>query len=893
MEAHPVGSRWAMKARERGAKIIHVDPHYSRTSAVADLHVPIRAGSDIAFLGGLIHHILETESYFKDYVANYTNAPMILREDFEDTEDLEGLFSGFDAESGTYDRSSWMFEGQEPAKTASSDTQTAQSFTDRTSVGTDPEAISTDPTLQHPRCVFQVLRRHYARYTPEMVERVCGVPPSLFLEVAETLIANSGRERTSMLAYAVGWAHHTAGVQIIRAGAIVQALLGNIGRPGGGIMAMRGHASIQGSTDIPTLYDILPGYLPMPRAAEDDVTLASYTEAGGQKRGWWSHFDNYIVSLLKAWFGDAARPENDFGLGSLPKLTGNHSHFPTMLRALDGGLDGFFVMGQNPAVGSIHSGLQRRALAKMKWLVVRDLAELETANFWRDCPEIRSGEMRTEDIGTEVFLMPAAGHVEKEGHFTNTQRLLQWRDKALDPPGDARSELHFVYHLGKRLKAHYASSERPRDWAIRNLTWDYEEHGPHQEPSAEAVLKEINGYDLTQGRLVDGFGELKSDGTTSCGCWIYSGCFKQGVNQTRRRDPGDIDAPGGTVSPEWGWAWPANRRVLYNRASADPSGKPWSERKKLVWWDEEKGEWTGYDVPDFPPGKAPDYRAPSDAEGMEAISGDAPFMMMPDGRAWLYSPSGLLDAPLPAHYEPIESPVPNELYPKTGANPAALTWERPENPIAAPDDERYPLVGSTFRLTEHHTAGPMSRNLPWLAELQPELFAEIDPLLAHERGIADGDWMVIESPRAEIEARAKVTNRVRPLQVGGKTLHQVCLPWHWGTFTTSAQGVTGDSVNDLIMISGDPNVTIHESKAFRCDVRAGRRSGETTERLSGSRSRPEQLDDSGGHAAEKPTFAAQTDQAVFDAGRDRGTGSDGGASGGNGSGGSGGGTAGS
>jgi formate dehydrogenase major subunit len=332
-----------------------------------------------------------------------------------------------------------------------------------------------------------------------MVERVCGIPPELFKEVADTLIANSGRDRTTMLAYAVGWTQHTAGVQIIRAGTIVQLLLGNVGRPGGGIMAMRGHASIQGSSDIPTLYEILPGYLPTPRAKEDDLTLEDYIDTSGRKKGWWSHFDAYIISLLKAWFGEAATAENGYGFSHLPKLTGNHSHFPTMLRALDGGLEGLLVMGQNPAVGSIHSGHQRRALGHLKWLVVRDLADLETASFWKDSPEIRSGEVKTEDIGTEVFLMPAATHVEKEGHFTNTQRLLQWRDKAIDPPGDARSELHFAYHLGRRIKAHYADSDRDRDWPIRNLTWDYPEHGPEREPSAEAVLQEINGYDHAKG----------------------------------------------------------------------------------------------------------------------------------------------------------------------------------------------------------------------------------------------------------------------------------------------------------------------------------------------------------------------------------------------------------
>jgi formate dehydrogenase major subunit len=465
---------------------------------------------------------------------------------------------------------------------------------------------------------------------------------------------------------------------------------------------------------------------------------------------------------------------------------------------------------------------------------------------------VRSGELRPSDIGTEVFLMPAAGHVEKEGSFTNTQRLVQWRDQALEPPGDARSELHFLYHLTRRVKAHYAGSTLERDWPIRNLAWDYPVHGPRAEPSAEAVLKEINGYYVDTGEPVFSFSDLRSDGSTACGCWIYSGVYADGVNQARRRDPGDVDAPG-NVSPEWGWAWPANRRILYNRASADLDGKPWSERKKYVWWDEERGEWTGYDVPDFPRDKRPDYVAPHDARGMDAISGTDPFIMMVDGRGWLYSPTGLLDGPLPTHYEPIESPVSNPLYPDVGANPAAITWNRPENPFNPMASGEYPIIASTYRLTEHHTTGPMSRNLPWLAELQPELFAEIDPVLAASRGIEDGGWMVISTERGEIEARANVTRRVGPLRVDGGLVHQISVPWHWGSYTTSGQGVTGDSLNDLIVLSGDPNTSI-EDKTFSCQVRAGRRRGETTEKLAGAHGEP-------GKPPEKPDRVHTTPQS--------------------------------
>jgi formate dehydrogenase major subunit len=438
--------------------------------------------------------------------------------------------------------------------------------------------------------------------------------------------------------------------------------------------------------------------------------------------------------------------------------------------------------------------------------------------------------VRSQDIGTEVFLLPAALTPEKHGSYTNTQRLVQWHDKALDPPGDARSELWFMYHLFRRVRDHYAGSTEQRDWGIRNLTWDYPLIGEHQEPDAQAVLREINGYDLTTGELVPGFAQLKADGTTSCGCWIYSGIYANGVNQARRRDPGDVEDPaGGWVSPEWAWAWPANRRVLYNRASADPDGNPWSERKRYIWWDREQGKWTGYDVPDFPVDKPPDYRAPDDAKGMDAISGNNPFIMHADGRGWLFAPSGLLDGPMPTHYEPLESPVDNKLYPHIRANPAALKWSREDNPTAMEPTALYPLVATTFRLTEHHTAGGMSRWLPWLDELQPAMFAEIDPVLARDRGIEDGGWMVISSPRADIEARAKVTDRMKPLRVDGRIVHQVALPWHWGFGGPDP----GDAANDLITLSGDPNVSIQESKAFVCNVRAGRRSSAPTAKLAG------------------------------------------------------------
>ena len=572
-----------MKAKERGATIIHVDPRFTRTSAVADTHVPIRAGSDIAFLGGIIHYILENDRYFKEYVVNYTNAPAILSDDFEDTEDHDGLFGGWQSEKGEYQPRKWMYEGVDPEAAAGAREASSGSGKEQKQ---PIQAERTDPTLQHPRCVFQVLKRHFQRYTAEMVEKTCGIPPRLLHKVAESLCRNSGRERTSAFCYAVGWTQHTVGVQYIRTACIIQLLLGNMGRPGGGILALRGHASIQGSTDIPTLYNLLPGYLPMPRA-QHDKDFETYNHLNESPSGWWGEFRKYSVSLLKAWFGDAATSENDFCFQYLPTMTGDHSHMNTVADMADGDVKGYFVMGENPVVGTVNGALHRKGLRALDWLVVRDFQLTETADFWREAPEIERGEVRPEDIGTEVFFFPAAAHTEKDGSFTNTQRLLQWHHKAIDPPGDCRSELDFMFKLGQRLKKLYAASTDPKDRPILDLTWDYPTKGPQQEPDAEAVLKEINGYTLADRKPVDGFTALKADGSTACGCWIYSGCYKDGVNQPARRKP---HWEQNWVASEWAWAWPHNRHMLYNRASADPEGKPWSERKAYVWWDEAKTE---------------------------------------------------------------------------------------------------------------------------------------------------------------------------------------------------------------------------------------------------------------------------------------------------------------
>ena len=812
-ECHPVAFRWPMKAKLKGAKLIHVDPRFTRTSAMANIYAPLRAGSDIAFLGGLIRFVTNDERwnkdpFFREYLVNYTNAATLLREDFKDTEDLDGLFSGllhhadakaewpFNGTACQYDTSTWQYARGGPAG-------------EKGGAG----RVDRDETLQHPRTVFQVVKRHFSRYTPRMVENVTGCPEETFLEVARTVLENSGRDRTTAWAYAVGWTHHTYGPQIIGCCALLQLLLGNIGRPGGGVLALRGHASIQGSTDVPTLYHSIHGYMPAPSALKDHGSLNGYMSSETAATGYWANLPKFLISYLKSMYGDKAVPENDFGYDWHPKIIGDHSHMPMFVAMREGRVKGMLCIGQNPAT-SLNARLQRRGMQNLDWLVVKDNFITETASFWSKAPEVTSGEVKPEEIQTEVFFFPSSQVAECEGSFTNTQRMLQWHSRALIPPGQCRSDLWFTYQLGSRLKRMYQDSSRPQDRGIRNLVWRYDPDEPPKvqgEPEAEKILKEINGYSTENPEHhLAGSAELKDDGSTTCASWIYCGVFPApNGNLAKRRQPD----PAGTMGAHlnWGWAWPANRRVLYNRASADPKGRPWSERKKWVWWGD--GKWEGMDVPDFPADKAPDAPGNPDGTGIDAHSGSAPFIMKPDGMGWLFVPAGLVDGPLPTHYEPAESPLKNPLYGQQ-TNPVLKYWRRNDNLLAAVTDDRYPYVMTTYRLTEHYLAGAMSRWNPWLTELMPELFIEISPELAEEKKIQNKDWVGITTARGRIRARALVTSRLRPLRIGERIIHQVGMPWHWGW-----QGlVTGDAVNELTPLVGDPNVSIHEAKAFLCNV---------------------------------------------------------------------------
>jgi formate dehydrogenase major subunit len=874
-ECHPVAFRFVMQAktrRDHPATVIHADPRFTRTSAMANVYAPLRAGTDIVFLGAVVRYALdrlepifangpsdlseERKAFHRDYIVHYTNAATLINKEYKGTEDLDGLFVGFDEKKGAYDATKWGYDRRDQPPPAPAGELKGKPLADIVKESV-PRPARTDDSLRDPHCVWQILRTHYQRYTPELVEEVCGTPKETFLKAAQALWDNSGPDKTSAICYAVGWTQHTTGVQIIRTAAILQLLLGNAGRPSGGIVALRGHASIQGSTDIATLFDIHPGYLKTPNALRNNQHLAEYVKDQAGPTSYWSNFPQFIVSQLKAWFGDAATPANDYCYDYLPQIVGDHSHMSIFVEMMKGNVKGLMAVGQNPAVGGQNASYQRKALAKLDWLVVRDLFETETATFWKDSPEVKSGELKPASIGTEVFFLPTAGVPEVDGCLTNTQRLMQFHEKAADPPDDCRSDTWFTVHLGRKLQALYAGSKEPRDKPIQDLTWDYidpkanEKWRIKDEPSQEWILKEINGYTVKSGGLKAGeplatFADLKADGTTACGAWIYTGIYKDGKNQAANRTGDDWVALG------WGFSWPANRRVMYNRCSADPTGEPWPKEARLakefapkdgkqyrgyIWWDPEavykktgkKGMWLGLDVPDFkvdkPPGAKSLYEEKDEGErkgvGWDYHDGASPFLMNADGKGWLFAPTPLKDGPLPTHYEPYESPLKNAVY-KQQSNPVAIVYDKGErNPVAPVGDAAFPHMLSTYRLTEHHLSGVMSRWLPWLAELQPELFCEISPEHAGELGVKSTDWVTIKTPRAAIRAKALVTRRVRPFRVkdgqGYKVVHHVGLPWHWGYKGVS----TGDVVNNLTALVGEPNVMIHESKIFVCNVSRG------------------------------------------------------------------------
>jgi len=764
-ENHPISFHWVTKAMEKGAKLIHADPRFTRTSARADIYAPFRSGTDIAFLGGMIKYIIEDieqnpQNYNMEYLREYTNAGWLINSGYSFS---DGIFSGYDTNARAYkDKSSWQYQ-------------------------LDGKGIpKQDKTFKDQNCVFQLLKKHYSRYDTDTVSKVTGTPKELLLKVYQTFASTGKADRVGTIMYAMGTTQHTVGSQYIRAFSIVQLLLANVGLAGGGINAMRGHSNVQGATDHALLFHILPGYLPV--FTSTDTTLAKYLErttpkSNDPKSGnWWQHRPKYVVSLLKAWYGDAAAKDNEFGYQYLPKIQagGNYSWIPLFEAMEKGTIKGLLCWGQNPAVCGPNLNSEHKALDKLDWLAVVDLWETETAAFWK-----RPG-VDSKAIKTEVFLLPACASYEKEGSITNSGRWAQWRDKAIEPPGDAQNDLWIVNKLVLELKDLYRQGGPNAD-AITKLTWDYGDP-----PDYHKVAKEINGYDLNTGKLMANFFGLKDDGTTSCGNWLYSGSYTEDGNMMARRDPKDTSGIG--LYSNWAWCWPVNRRILYNRASVDLSGNPWDPKRAVMKWDAAAKKWSGDVVDGF---------------GTKGPAEVYPFIMLPEGVSRLFG-MGMADGPFPEHYEPWETPVKNMMS-GTQLNPAVKVW-RPEEQ-GTPD--KYPYVATTYRLTEHWQAGAMTRNLPWLVELMPEMFVEISEELATEKGIRNGERIVVESARGQVSAVAIVTKRLVPLQVDGRIIHQVGLPWHWGYMGLT----TGDSANLLTPHIGDANTTIPEYKTFLVNVR--------------------------------------------------------------------------
>ncbi len=775
-EDHPIAMNWIRRTKERGAIILQVDPRFNRSSHIADVWAKMRSGTDIAFVGGMINYAITHKRVQWEYVRAYTTAPFIVKADFRFD---DGLFSGYDAAARRYDKSSWAFDVDGQGR---------------------PQR---DPTLRHPRCVFQLLTKHYARYTPEMVCSITGTPPETYLKVCDLFTSTFAPDRAGTWLYAMGTAQHTHGTQNIRSYAILQLLLGNIGVAGGGINAMRGEANVQGSTDQGLAFDSLPGYLKPP--LEADRTIDDYfrrvvpVAIDPKAANWLQYTPAYFISLLKAWWGEHATAANSFAYDYLPKVGAGfqgagYSHIPLFEAMLAGQVKGLFCFGQNPAVGGPNSNFARKALDRLEWLIAADLFENETHGFWKR-PGVKPG-----DIRTEVYLLPAAGSVEKEGSIVNSARWMQWRYAAAKPPGQALPDTEILTRLTRALKKVYAvGAVRPEP--IVHLTWDY--GGDHAD--VHAVAKEVNGRFLRDVTAPDGrtfkaggqvpsFTLLQRDGSTAAGNWIYCGSYTDAGNMAARRDATDAPNKIG-LYPGWAWAWPANRRILYNRASLSPSGEPWDPRRWVIRWNARDKKWEG-DVPD---GAAPP----------DAIN---PFIMTTSGFADLFAP-GLADGPFPEHYEPVESPIKHPLS-SIQNDPVIKIWNTPGlDGLGTPD--RYPIVGTTYRVSEHWQTGAMSRKMPWLVGLMPDAFVEIGSYLAREKGIVNGDRVIVENARGRWEGYALVTERFEPFWVQGRTVHQIGVPWHWGWVGLSR----GDSGNILTPHVGDANTMIPEFKAFLCDVK--------------------------------------------------------------------------
>ncbi len=822
---HPAAFSWINHTRERGAKLIVVDPAYTRSAATADLYASLRPGTDIVFLGGIINYVIQNKLYNEEYIKAYTNGLTLINSDYKGPADLNGLFAGYNKETRTYATAAWQYQTEKVKVKVKEKDATGKEVEVEKEVAVPKKAASLDD----PNCAFAHLKKHYARYTPEMVERICGTPQDKFLAVAKLFGSSGAPDKSGTILYAMGQTQHSVGTQNVRIMAILQLLLGNIGVPGGGVNALRGESNVQGSTDMALLFQDLPGYLGAPTDRHPD--LAAYA-AKFDSTSYWVNGPRFFVNLMKAWYGDAAKPENSYCYDYVPKSSGNYSWISLFQAMYAGKIKGLFCMGQNPAVSGPNARLERKALNNLDWLVVMDLFETETAGFWK-APGVDA-----KSVNTEVFLLPAVDAIEKMGSIVTSGRRVQWRPKVASAPGDAKTDVWILSHLAQSLKQAYAGSTDAKDRPILDLQWNY---GDDADPDVEIVAREINGYAredvkdaagaviLAKGQLLTAFATIASAANydaIACGNWLYAGYFApaddgRGVWRpaARRRGQGDPGNLG--LYPYWGYTWPANRHILYNRCSARPDGRPWAENKKLVWWDAAQKKWVGYDVTDFVATKAPDAAADPAGKGLAAQSGSDAFIMKSDGKGWLFAPSGLAEGPLPEHYEPIESPVSNCLS-ACQINPVVKLWNTDADKDIGDkvgSAEKFPVICTTFRLGEHWQAGAMSRTLPWLAEIQPDLFVMMGRELAEERGIKNGDLATISSARGAINAVAIVTPRMKPLTIDGKKVHMVRIPWHWGW-----KGVaTGDVVNDITPHVGDGNTMIPEYKAFLVDIRKAQR----------------------------------------------------------------------
>ncbi len=777
-ENHPLSFKWIEAALEKGGTLIAVDPRFTRTASKADIYARIRPGTDIAFLGGLINYVIQNDLIHKEYVREYTNASFIVNDEFTFK---EGMFANWDEHEKAYNMKTWAYAMDGSGK------------------------ARRDPSLKNPRCVYQLLKKHYSRYTADTVCAITGTNKDDYISVAEAFGSTGKPNKAGTILYAMGITQSTHGVQNVRATSMLQMLLGNIGIAGGGVNAMRGESNVQGSTDYGLLFHTLPAYMASPEFS--DASLSGYITRYFPKSeepkstNWWQNGNKYIVSMLKAWWGHAATAENEFCYNYIPKRSGNYSYLSVINKMAEGGLEGLVCMGMNPAVGGPNSLKAREGLGKLKWLVTADLWETETSIFWK-----RPG-VDPKTIETEVFMLPAASSVEKEGSISNSGRWAQWRYKAVEPPGQAKSDLWILDQFHHRTKALYKKEAGKFPEPITRLAWNY---GTGHEPDVNLVAKEINGsftrdttikdkdkvLEFKAGDQVPAFALLQDDGSTLSGCWIYCGSYTKDGNLMARRDP--TDHPNGLgLYPKWAWSWPANRRILYNRASVDKAGKPFNQNRAVLTWNALEKKWEG-DVPD---GGAP----PVNDE-----KGAYPYIMNPEGVGRLYALT-MKDGPFPEHYEPIESPARN-LLSRVQNNPLVKIGKD-----MSADTSKYPCIGTTYRVTEHWQAGAMTRSLPWLVELVPDMFVEISETLAKARGITNGDRVVVTTQRGSIEAYALVTGRLKPFVVEGRTIEQVGMPWHFGY----AGLAKGESANVLTPEAMSPSSNIPEFKAFLCNIQKG------------------------------------------------------------------------